>query len=467
MDAALIAAEQRVARGQQHEAAVADNVEHHDDACAVLRQTVEEEAAEYTGQDRQTDQHNERIEEGLESGREEVDHRTDDHREDREHNADILADRDQLFIAGVLVDEFLVDVHREHGVYRVEHRVERGQDRAEHNGCEKAHDRLGNNAGDQCRICVIHHGYLRALDVEDRVSDNARQREEHEAENLEECTVERTLLCFLEVFSSEYALDERLMRAPRLEAEEYQTEEYGRPRNRRCFALRGCDGVEHIGVVVDQVAHAVHDGNAAVAAGGMAEHVEREERDHQSADQQTDAVDSIRYRNRLQTAEDGVDRTDDGDQNAENNDRLELGNAERAGQVENVFKYQRTGVQNDRNLHEQVQNNVRDGEPQLGGSVVALAEQLRNGGNAAFQVARRGKQRQHDQRGGCHDLECHRAHADRPGLSVRTDKLLCGEVGQQQRACDNDTRQTASCQKVAVSGGLVIALGLNIGDDRN
>ena len=172
----------------------------------------------------------------------------------------------------------------------------------------------------------------------------------------------------------------------------------------------------------------------------MTEHVEREERDHQSADQQTDAVDGIRYRNRFQTAEDGVDRTDDGDQNAENNDRLELGNAERAGQVENVFKYQRTGVQNDRNLHEQVQNNVRDGEPQLGGSVVALAEQLRNSSNAAFQIARRGKQRQHDQRGGCHDLECHRAHADRPGLSVRTDKLLCGEVGQQQRACNDNAR---------------------------
>ena len=47
------------------------------------------------------------------------------------------------------------------------------------------------------------------------------------------------------------------------------------------------------------------------------------------------------------------------------------------------------------------------------------------------------------------------------------ENLLCRKVGQQQRACDNDTRQTAACQKVAVSGGLVIALGLNIGDDRN
>ena len=437
---ALVAAEQRVAGRQEHETAIADDVEYHDEACAVLRQAVEEEAAEYTGQDRQTDQHNERIEEGLESGREEVDHRTDDHREDREHNADVLADRDQLFIAGVLVDEFLVDVHREHGVYRVEHRVERGQDRAEHNGCEKAHDRLGNNAGDQCRICVIHHGYLRALDVEDRVSDNARQREKHKAENLEECTVERTLLCFLEVFSSEYTLDERLMRAPRLEAEEYQTEEYGRPRNRRCFALCGSDGVEHVCVVMNEIAHTVHDSNAAFTAGGMAEHVECQEWDHQTADQQAHAVDGIRYCNSLQTAEDSVNRADDSDKDTQDNDGLELGNAKDSGQVENVFKHQRTRVQDYRNLHEQVQNDVCDGEPQLSGSVIALTEQLRDGGDAAFQVARRGKQRQHDECGRRHYFERHRAHADRPGLSVCTDKLLCGEVGQQQRACNDNAR---------------------------
>ena len=191
---------------------------------------------------------------------------------------------------------------------------------------------------------------------------------------------------------------------------------------------------------MNEVAHTVHDGHAALAAGGMAEHVEREKRDHQAADEQADAVDGIRYGNGFQAAEDGVNRADDGDKDTQDNDGLELGNAKDSGQVENVFKHQRTRVQDYRNLHEQVQNNVRDGEPQLGGSVVAFAEQLRNGGNAAFQIARRGKQRQHDQRGGCHDLECHRTHTNRPGLAVCADKLLCGEVGQQQRACNDNAR---------------------------
>ena len=257
------------------------------------------------------------------------------------------------------------------------------------------------------------------------------------------------------------------MGTPGLEAEEYQTEEHGRPRNGRCFTLRRSDRVEHIGVVANEVAHAVHDGHAALAAGGMTEHVECQERDHQTADQQAHAVDGIRYCNSLQTAEDSVNRADDSDKDTQDNDGLELGNAEDTGQIENVFKHQRTGVKDYRDLHEQIQNNVSDGEPQLGGSVVALTEQLRDGGDAAFQVARRGKQRQHDECGRCHYFERHRTHANRPGLAVCADKLLCRKVGQQQRACDNDTRQTAACQKVAVSGGLVIALGLNIGDDRN
>ena len=199
----------------------------------------------------------------------------------------------------------------------------------------------------------------------------------------------------------------------------------------------------------------------------MTEHVECQERDHQTADQQAHAVDGIRYCNSLQTAEDSVNRADDSDKDTQDNDGLELGNAKDSGQIENVFKHQRTGVKDYRDLHEQIQNNVSDGEPQLGGSVVALAEQLRDGGDAALQVARCGEQRQHDECGRRHDFERHRAHADRPCLSVRADELFCGKVGQQQRARDNDARQTASRQKVAIGGGLVITLGLYIGDDRN
>ncbi len=106
-------------------------------------------------------------------------------------------------------------------------------------------------------------------------------------------------------------------------------------------------------------------------------------------------------------------------------------------------------------------------ENHSGGSVVALAEQLRDGGDAAFQIARCGEQRQHDECGAAIRTPLDSCQSPRSGRLFADKKLLCRKVGQQQRACDNDTRQTAACQKVAVSGGLVIALGLNIGDDRN
>ena len=55
------------------------------------------------------------------------------------------------------------------------------------------------------------------------------------------------------------------------------------------------------------------------AAGGLVtQQRQREERDHQAADDKADAVDGVGYGNRLQTAEDGVaaaDNTDDDTQN--------------------------------------------------------------------------------------------------------------------------------------------------------
>ena len=55
---------------------------------------------------------------------------------------------------------------------------------------------------------------------------------------------------------------------------------------------------------------AVHD---AMAAGCSGQSREAEERDHQTADDKTDAVDGIRNRNCLQAAEDSVAAADDAD----------------------------------------------------------------------------------------------------------------------------------------------------------
>ena len=219
-------------------------------------------------------------------------------------------------------------------------------------------------------------------------------------------------------------------------------------------------------MVFDQETHTV-DNRQTVTACCFAEHAQCEERDHEAADQQADAVYGIRYGNGFQSAEDGVNRADDTDDDTQNDNGLELGYAQNTGYVEDIFKYQRTGVQDNRNLYDNVQQDVRDGEPQLRAAVIAQTDQLRNGGNAAFQITRRRKQRQHDTARSRYDLERHRAHAHAPSLAVCADQLLCRQVGQQQRTCDNKARQSASGQKIAVCGALVIALCFYIRNDCN
>ena len=104
-----------------------------------------------------------------------------------------------FYLGSVLVDEFLVNVHGKHGIYRVQHRVERGQDRTEHYGCEEAHQRSRNNLRNQLRVRFVHHGYLIALQLKQRIRDNARQRKVHKTDNFKKRAVESTLLRFLEV----------------------------------------------------------------------------------------------------------------------------------------------------------------------------------------------------------------------------------------------------------------------------
>ena len=220
-------------------------------------------------------------------------------------------------------------------------------------------------------------------------------------------------------------------------------------------------------MVGDQILPAIQNGDRIFAARRVTQHIQREKRDHQAADQQTDSIDRIRYRNRLQTAEDRIDRTNHTDRDAKHADRLEFRDPQPIGQVKDIFKHQRAGIQNDRNLYNQIKDDICDAEPQLGGAVKSQADQLRDGGDSAFQIPGRRPQCQHDQCGSRQNLERHRAHAHRPGLTVRAYKLLCGKIGQQQGTCNHKARQAAARQKITVCCGLIIPFGLHIGNDRD
>ena len=374
----------RISRTNNHEQAIYHDMEYHNQLCRILRQILEEEAAKYCGQNRQANQHNKGIQEGLQASREEIYHRADNGGCNGKDNADFLAHRYQLITRSLRIDILMINIHGEHGVNRVQNGVKGRQDCAEHNRRKEAHQRSRDNLCHQMRIGIIHHGYLIALQLKQCIGNNTRQCQEHKAGNLQKGTVQCTLLCFLQVFRSQNALDKRLMGAPGLQTQEYQTGKYRRPRNLRSFRSERTDGVQLICMVSHQILPAINNCNRASAASCMAQYIQCKERDHQTANQQADAVYGIRYSNRLQAAENRINRTYHADSNTKNTDGLELGNAQQTGQVKDIFKYQRTGVQNNRNLYYQIQNNVCDAEPQLGGTVKPQTDQLRNGGNTTF-----------------------------------------------------------------------------------
>ena len=228
----------------------------------------------------------------------------------------------------------------------------------------------------------------------------------------------------------------------------------------------GTDGIQLFRVDLDQVLHAVQHGEA-LGPGGLAQNVQGQERNHETAHDQQYAVDRVRYRHGFQSAENRVAGTDDGNRNAENHDSLELAAVQYAGEAENILKDQSAGVENHGNLHTNVQDNIGDAEPELGRAVIAEAQHLGNRGNAAFQIAGGCKECQDQAGDGRADFKGDRTHIGGPGLSVGADQLLGGDVRQQQRTGNHNAGQSASCEKIPFGSSLVIAFCFDIRDDRH
>ena len=194
---------------------------------------------------------------------------------------------------------------------------------------------------------------------------------------------------------------------------------------------------------------------------------EAEEGDHQTADNQTDAVDGIRYCNCFQAAENRVAAADDADNDAQDGNSHELAGAEDAGNVEDLLKYDCTGVQDDRQVEDGVHDDDYEREHRFGALAVACFHQRRNSHGAHFEVFWQEVIRQNQQRKHRADLPCDRAHIGFPALTVQTDELLGGEVGQQQRTGDYHTGQSATGEEVALSCVELLIAGFPSGNDRN
>ena len=273
-------------------------------------------------------------------------------------------------------------------------------------------------------------------------------------------------MSLLQVLCGKQALDEGLVGAPGLRVKEEQTQEDGRPGDFRRLDVGGTDGVQFFRVDLDQVLHTVQHGKT-LGPSGLTQNMQSQERNHETAHDQQYAVYRVRYRHGFQSAENRVAGADDGNSDAENHDSLELTAVQYAGETENILKDQRTGVENDRNLHTDVQDNISDAEPELGRAVIAETQHLGDRGNAAFQIAGGCKECQDQAGDGRADFKGNRTHIGGPGLSVGADQLLGRDICQQQRAGNHNAGQAAARKKIAFGSSLIIAFCLNIRDDRN
>ena len=277
-------------------------------------------------------------------------------------------------------------------------------------------------------------------------------------------TVDRALLTFLQALCSKCALYKGLIRAPPVQIVEEHSREDERPRQSRFSSIPRSPCVELFGFGLYEVLDTFYE----TAAGGLVtQQRQREERDHQTADDKADAVDGIRNRNCLQAAEDGVAAADDADDEAQDGNSHELAGAEDAGDVEDLLENDCTGVQDDRQVEDGVHNNDYQREHRLGALAVALLHQGRDGHGAHFQVLRQEVVRQNQQGEHRADLPCDRAHVGLPALAVQTDELFSGKVGQQQRTGDDYARQAAACQEITLSGVELLVAGLPCGNDCN
>ena len=289
------------------------------------------------------------------------------------------------------------------------------------------------------------------------VSDNARQYQIEEADGLEEAAVDRAFLAFLQALCGECALYKGLIRAPPVQVVEEHTREDERPWQSRFSSIPRSPCVELFGFGLYEVLDTLYQ----TAAGGLVtQQRQREERNHQTADDKADAVDGVGYGNRLQTAEDGVAAADNTDDDTQNRNCCELADAEDAGNIEDILKYNCTGVKDDRQIEDGVHHNDDEREHQLGAAAKACLHQLRDGGRAHFEVGRQEPQCQCKQREQCADLPADRTHIGSPALTVCADQLFCGQVGQQQRACNDNTRQSAPREEVALGGVELVISGL-------
>ena len=213
--------------------------------------------------------------------------------------------------------------------------------------------------------------------------------------------------------------------------------------------------------------HVLEASDNAAARSLMTQQSQTEERNHQTANNQANAIDGIGYSNRLQTTKDRIAATDNTDNNTQNSNCAEFAQIEDAGNIKDIFKNNRTGIQDNRQVQNGVHNDNNQREHGSGLSAKTCFHQLRHGCRTHFQIGRQEEICQCKQSKQRTNFPANRAHIRAPALTIGANQLFCGQIRQKQRTCDNNTRQAAACEEITFCGIQIISPCLPRGYNSN
>ena len=192
-----------------------------------------------------------------------------------------------------------------------------------------------------------------------------------------------------------------------------------------------------------------------------------QQRDQQARDEEPDAVDRVRDRDRLEASQDRVERAQRSHTPDEQPNHLHLAQAERLLQAEQAVDAGGPGQQDNGQDREHVREQEHGRSDYAGGPVVAGRKVLRNRREAHAQVARQEIERgcDHRDRSGC--FPSGNGDGVVEGVTVQTDQVLGRKVGEHQRTRNDPGRQATASKEVRVPSRHPVTSGVDIGNHRD
>ena len=367
--------------------------------------------------------------------------RCDDTGDDQRDSGRGTTREQHLLVGGIGFDVRLINVHREDGRHRVQHRGQRRDDGGHECGDHQAFESGRDEAFHQPRVGVIvldasvgvQEGALhtrndgRALWCgEHDVGDDARNHHDQRKDHLHARGKEKAFLRFSERFRGQGALDDVLIEAPVIHVgDPHPADEH--PDAGKVVEFRMSLVQNHMELIAGHIHHVCEtDQNTARGR----ERVEGDEGGEESADDQEHDLHHIRPSYRRQTAIEGIG----GSEHAQEEDpRHEQG---AVADADDGIDGLRAQVEHRSQVHEDEQRDPEHGQDGFQGAVKSLLDELRDGVQALLDEDRKQEFGHKDERECRHPFVRRDGQPDGEARPRHADKLLRGDVRGDERCSD-------------------------------